>query len=339
MKNKIIFFMAWALQVIGTRTQSRRLYGFRRIKRGFVGAWNNMKNRYPIFAAMLGLAIGHLPGVASAAVSWTFDSANCVSTSPGGNCGTGANNFANTRTYAGSGGAGNVTVSGWSNTIGGDQQLEQGDITHYGGGLGVRNADYDRGSPPQDPGENFSPEHAVDNDDRFDLVLFDFGTQSVDLSQVAIGWYQQDSDLTVLAYTGNSDPTDSNSADYIGDREAWWNSAADNNEDLTSNGWTLIGNHDVDDGPAPTNSQNINVGGIDSSYWIVAAYNEAFGSSCSPAGICQSSYADFFKISAVTGDIMDPPPGQGVPVPATLALIALGLAGIGYKQRGKKKAA
>ncbi len=291
------------------------------------------RKRYPIFAAMLGLAAVQLPGIANAAVTWTFNSANCVSTSPGGNCGGGDNNFADSRTYQGSGGAGNVTVTGWANTTGGNRRLQQGEMAHYGGGLGVKNADAGSG----DGGEGSPPEHAVDNDDRFDLVLFDFGTQSVDLSEVALGWFSQDSDLTVLAYTGNLDPTDDTGAHYIGDQESWWNSNADNNETLTSNGWTLIGNHDVDSGPGVPGSQSVNSGDVSSSYWIVSAYNPVFGSNCTPSNsFCQSDYEDYFKISALSGDIIPDDPGPGIPAPATLALIGLGLAGMGYRRRGRK---
>ena len=192
-------------------------------------------------ATALGFLVALVPGGASALVTWTFDSGNCVSTiGPSGNCGSGDNNFSDSRTYQGTGGAGDVTVSGWANTISSNTQLELGQITHYSGGLGVRNAD----APPPDgrggdDSEGTPPEDGIDNDQRFDLVLFDFGPQLVDISQITLGWWQQDADISVLGYTGTLDPTDPSGEDYIGDREAWWNSDLDKNEDLTASGLVL----------------------------------------------------------------------------------------------------
>ncbi len=270
-----------------------------------------------------------LSGTASAApITWTFDNASCVSTAgPSGNCGSGAGNFSDARTYQGTGlGAGDVTVSGWANTIDGNERLQQGQIMHSGGGLGVRNSDFNSG----DAGEGASPELSIDNDDRFDLVLFDFGNVSVTLDAINLGGFTQDADISILAYTGNLDPTNSAAAHYIGDREAWWNSDTDKNEDLTTNGWTLIGNHDVDSGPGIGNDQAINSGNVASNYWLVSAYNPVFGSNCSPSNsYCQSDYEDYFNILSVTGEVQM----TTIPEPGTLAL--LGLAGLGFACRRK----
>ncbi len=295
--------------------------------------------RRTLIAVAIGLAGAQLPLSSSALVSWTFDSASCIATTgPGGSCGPGDGNFSDGRTYAGTGGAGNVTVTGWANTISSNTRLELGQITHFGGGLGVRNADAPapagRGG---DDNEGNPPEHAVDNDQRFDLVLFDFGNQLVDLSQITLGYIDNDSDISVLAYTGSDDPTDGSGIDYIGDQEAWWLSSTENNETLTSSGWTLIGNHDVDDGPeAP--SQTINAGDVASSYWLVSAFNPVFGSDCTPSnGYCQADYEEFFKILALAGEIVPPHDTPGVPEPATLSMLVLGLGGTGAAYRRRRR--
>ena len=290
-----------------------------------------------LYATAFGFFITLAPGDAGAAVIWTFDTANCVSTSgPAGNCGSGDANFSDFRTYQGSGGAGNVTVSGWANTTGGNERLQLGQITHYNGGLGVVNADAGSG----DANENSQPETGIDNDDRFDLVLFDFGTQFVDLREITIGAFNQDSDISVLAYTGNLDPTDSAGAHYLGDQEAWWNSNADKNETLTSNGWSLVGNHDVDSGPGIGTPQDINSTDLVSNYWLVSAFNPVFGISCTPSNsFCQSDYEDYFNILNLVGDIIQQP--TAVPEPPALLLMAMsvaGLAGLGLAGRRRAKA-
>lgn len=286
----------------------------------------------PLSLAAASLLLGFVPQDAGAVV-WTFDDANCVSTSgPSGNCGSGDGNFSDERTYQGSTG-GNVTVSGWANTIGGNQQLQRGQISHFAGGLGVRNADAGSG----DSNEESFPENGIDNDDRFDLVLLDFGNQSVQLTELTIGGFDQDADLSILAYIGALDPTDPTSFDYLGDREAWWNSTADNNEDLTANGWTVVGNHDVDSGPGVGNPQSVNSGNVASRYWLVSAYNPVFGNTCTPSNsFCQSDFEDYFFISSVTGNVVTP---TSVPEPKTALMFAIGLVGFAGLNLAKRRSA
>ena len=268
-----------------------------------------------LLRAALSAVLASLPLSATALVEWTFDTASCQSTVQG-SCSSGSGNLSLSRTYASSSGGGpDVTVTGWSNTIDNNTRMELGQITHYGGGngLGVRNADGPRGS---DAGENNPPEHSVDNEERFDFVLFDFGTTDISLSQASLGWYQTDSDITALVYEGNQNVRDSNADHYIGDREL--TSSA---EDLTDNGWTLVGNFDVDynDSSDPY-EQSFNTA-ASSSYWLIGAYASAFGACTPGAGTCNTGYVDYAKIIGLAGSITV----NGVPAPATPLLMSFGL--------------
>ena len=278
-------------------------------------------NRPPIFAAALGLLAAQLPNVASADVTWTFNSTNCQSTvGPTGQCGGGGSNLADGRTYQGDDNASNVTVSGWANTLGDSTtRLELGKITHYGGGLGVTNADAAGGG---DTNEGIDPEHAVDNNERFDLVLMDFSDGNpVTLTSISMGYISGDADISLLAYGGGV-PT---LAGVV------YNEIT---EGLTgSGGWTLVGNYDLSgnsavnldpDGAGPMTS-------VSSQYWIVAAHNNVFGNDCIYDSNGCPNANEHFKIQSVAGAISRTP-ASSVPAPPTFMLMALGLAWLGRKQ-------
>lgn len=259
-------------------------------------------------SAFLGMAGFALPGLGFADTTWTWDfgSSSCVA-----NCGTNYSGRSLTKTFEplGSATTPQVVASGWANTEPGatNNQLEAANIAIYGGGLGASHSD------GEDSG---SPQHAVDNDGRYELVMFDFGGTSITLTEVQLGWYSNDADISVLAYQGSGVPT-LDGVNYSGSSEG-----------LTGSGWTLIGNYDVDnlDSSDPYDI-NVNSGMVESSYWIIAAYNDVFGTDCDPSGKCQTSYKDYFKIEQLTGKHKTPPPPPpGVPVPGTVLLTGLGIA-------------
>lgn len=69
-----------------------------------------------------------------------------------------------------------------------------------------------------------SPNHASDNHDgNFDMFLFSFD-QAVTFEALSIGWHHNDSDMSVFAYTGNGNATDS----FAGNK---WNQALANDWD------------------------------------------------------------------------------------------------------------
>ncbi len=77
----------------------------------------------------------------------------------------------------------------------------------------------------------YSPNHALDNENNyFDMLLFNFD-EAVSLDSTSIGWWTNDSDMTILAYTGAGNAADSFSGKTWG-------------EAITSDSWS--GNHFTD---------------------------------------------------------------------------------------------
>lgn len=288
----------------------------------------SQKNK--MLVALFGLSMLGLSGAATASVSWTF-SGNCDS-AVGGSCGSGS--WSDTRTYAGNeAGTGSVTVSGWGNTLGAaNLQLEQGEITQWNGnGLGVRNADWNTNVGSKDLNEGGTPEHAIDSNGRYDLVLFDFG-KKVQVTGLEVGYYNFDADLNLLAYTGSGTPN-------IAGLEFGAT------ETLRANGWSLSTEDQVagaDDDLlvgydlAPAGYDKVlevnTKHQLESRYWIVSAHNPVFGNLCyRDPNECEANVS--FKLQKVVGTYS--PPDTQVPVPATLALLMAGFAGFGYRRQSK----
>lgn len=69
-------------------------------------------------------------------------------------------------------------------------------------GLGITNNDAYSG----DTNEGKSPEHSIDNEQRYDMALLTF-SEMVKLTDLKLGWTTNDSDVTVMAYKGSGKPT------------------------------------------------------------------------------------------------------------------------------------
>ncbi len=225
-----------------------------------------------------------------------------------GSCTTSGSSDGNTRTCPGSiAGAPTVTASAWANTQGSTNvNIENALLETFSGGLGVRNRD--RASlSAGDYGENSTPEHAVDNDGRYDSILFTF-SQLIPLTDITIGYKDTDSDITVLAYTGVGAPP----------------LAGNGYASLTGLGWTLVGHYA---NLVVNTPYDINPLSVSSRYWLVGAFNPLVGGD---PGWTRGN--DHFKIKAIGDDLV-----TTVPEPTSLLLLASGLSALGARRRQARR--
>lgn len=204
-----------------------------------------------------------------------------------------------------------ATVTAWANTANGpsgtNTVLASAYLTPQGtSGVGTRHADGETTS---------SPQHAIDNDNRIESLLFNFAGDKVNLSATYFGWVNNDSDYSVYAYTAAGAGSVAGLT-YAG---------------LTSNGWSLVGHYNSN---SSAGSKTINTD-IFSSYWLIGAYNGT--------GSGMDTNKDYFKLKSVTGATCadtpggrgcgDTPPGGSVPEPGTLLLVGIGMLGLTRMKR------
>lgn len=274
-------------------------------------------------------------GTAAHATTWSSPSSGSVT---GTDCKYGSDDYnaGNVCTV------GNLSVTAWSNAATGSG-FSTGTVTVWGGGFGAMSSssDYD------------NPEHAVDNKGADNALLLSFTGLPVMLTQLVTGWSTGDQDITVLAYTGgigapvapNLTASVISTTGSVGSTSGYGTTMT--NAYASSNlggGWTVVGNYAyADQGGSGTTTINLNNSTVSSSYWLVMAYNSAFGTTATGSsssgetltnGTADGKY-DYFKLQSVSGtQATSTGGGTGqVPEPAILALFGVALLAAGRARR------
>ncbi|MBT3067058.1 exosortase-dependent surface protein XDP1 [Rhodoferax sp. U11-2br] len=244
---------------------------------------------------------------AFAGATWLFGDNNptneCNATEAAGGCAAQAGSTA---------GSPGVKVSAYS-TTGTSGTFAAATLTSWDGGLGVQ-----ANGSVSDSG---TPQHAIDNNGYTDMILLNFGSAKIDLDSIKIGWNNNgDADISVFRYVGTSaSPTP----------------AGLSVTNMSSGGWELVGNYaDL----STSGARGVNSTNTSSSWWLISAYSEGFGSSKETAGGTLGSGNDYFKVLSVAGNVVAPPPPSKIPEPGSLALMGVAMAGFVATRRRKSKA-
>jgi len=227
------------------------------------------------------------------------------------------NTNGNTLTYQSRDGFNSVTASAWSSTgsngcgtVNGKNAndryscIEDAKLKSYGGGLGVQNRREDNDVPNHsiDNTNDYNDRYPNDQDLDVDMVLLTFDHE-VKITGFGTGWNWVDSDVSIVAYTGNNFTSFGNS----------------NWSQILSNGWEVVDNKST---PLLNSGNQLRAFGVNdtdvySKNWLVGAYSAAF------SGRGWTDTNDGFKLNGLTA-VKNPntDPSQ-VSAPATLGMFAL----------------
>ena len=295
-----------------------------------------MKNLLKISAVALSLATALVPS-ARAASSWGVTFAG--QTGAGSTYTDGSETITKAQTSYTSTGVSGLTlnISGAYATNGsGNKGLASGNwntststpegatVDYYGGyGLAMDS----NGAVP--------PAHALGNSGNTEAVLMSF-SQAVALSSLNLGYVctsttngtscdSHGANVSIFAYTGTGTPTALSNVAANGMPSTAGTQA--------SNGWTLVGNYAGLQGGANA----VDASGITSSWFLVSAYNTAFGTSSANGNASWlSEGTDYFKIYSVAGSTA--PTTKKTPEPGSLALAGVALLGAAWTRRRARKA-